>query len=108
MRVFEWPLVRSGAKDIIRDLESELARKDARIAELEARLHQTERKLDQVRRGRDAALAHAEKAERERDEARRIACDLHNENAPSDRLTNRRDCCARYGWDEAHLFQEES
>ena len=55
------------AKTIIRKLESELARKDARIAELEARLHQTERKLDQVRRGRDAAIARAEKAKHERD-----------------------------------------
>ena len=36
LRVFEWPLVRSGAKDMIRDLEAELARKDERIAELEA------------------------------------------------------------------------
>ena len=75
---FEAVVDKDDAAGIIRDLEAELDRKDARIAELESftRALNDEKNVIGFCEERDAALAHAEKAERERDEARVDVIDL--------------------------------
>lgn len=90
-------------------LESELARKDARIAELERWRDEAFEHADTAREERDAAIARAEKVERERDEARRDILELMGRTPPLETMAMAREAADKE-WGPgtgAHLFPED-